>query len=270
MAPTETCAFLHQLPAEMRNQIYKQTLKESVPIDISSVAHPLTKTGSQIRQESLGIYYSENTFQATVFESIVKCFADIKHWLINNVGPNCCHLRKLSIVIAAPEGLYGVSRYKQGWNPWAWLERTLFEVGCSHKLLCEVSFEGLGSAEPHLRPPLWGSPVLPDCINVHMINYYQKNFDGVLDRSAPNLASFKTIALYELAEMSPAGFQWLRKQLREFSAILQESRAAMTRFAAAQTLARILSLRHFSNRGEHEGKVHDGDHHEGDHEDRDD
>lgn len=167
-------------------------------------------------------------------------------------------------MIAAPEGLYSVSRYQVGWNPWAWLELTLFKVGCSHKLVCEVSFEGLGSAEPYLRPRLSGTPTFPDWVNAQMIEFHQRNFVDVLDRSAPNLASFEPIPLHELAEMSPDGIQWLRKQLREFSAILQESRTAMTRLVTAQTVAHTILVRRESDRGEDEGDDNAGDVDEGD------
>lgn len=237
----EPSAFL-QLPGEIRNQVYGQALTEREDIDISTAAAPLTSAGSHIRRESLGIYYSRNTFKATIFESIVLCFADIKSWLESVVGPHCSQLRKLTIVVAAPEGLESVSWYREGCNPWAWLERALDEAGCSDKLVCQVSFESLASAEPHLRPQLNDTPRLQDCVSEQMVESLRSNFDGILDNSAGTLANFEPIPLHELGIMSRRAKQWLHDQLSEFSEIIQESRALLMEFAGLQAQALTMGL----------------------------
>jgi len=130
MAPTNPSAFLNQLPAEIRNLTYDHALSEAKPINIFTARSPaLARTCGQIHRESLGIFYSSNVFIATIYESIDSCFNEIKDWLTNVVGENCRHLRKIRLVIGAPEGLQAVALYREGQKPWAWLERTLTELG---------------------------------------------------------------------------------------------------------------------------------------------
>ena len=62
---------LQDLPAELRNTIYRYALVETVQIDVSPsgrVREPaLLRTSKGIRRETLSIYYSENRFRYPIF-----------------------------------------------------------------------------------------------------------------------------------------------------------------------------------------------------------
>lgn len=82
-----------ELPAELRNRIYRDCLVEERPIKLfersseprrHGVAPALLRTCSQIRSEAIEIYYLENRFEAVVEDCDV---GEIEVWIDSCISP---------------------------------------------------------------------------------------------------------------------------------------------------------------------------------------
>lgn len=73
-----------KLPAELRNRIYRLVLVQPYGIDVSRIRAPnepaLLATCSQVREEALAVYYSENIFYEFVW-SWCQRFNEDSNWL---------------------------------------------------------------------------------------------------------------------------------------------------------------------------------------------
>lgn len=98
---------LHKIPAELRNAIYGYCVVKPEPISISDKANlsqpEITRVCKQLREESLPIFFGQNTFEhvhpnggsATVLRSLT-C---LKTWLDNVGTKNLSLIRKMTIVV---------------------------------------------------------------------------------------------------------------------------------------------------------------------------
>lgn len=81
---------LISLPAELRNAIYIHVFSSrfAVEFDKSPIQHPLTKVCRQIRQESLGLYYTMTRFNAHLRDGPIY---PLIHWM-ETIGRDACLL----------------------------------------------------------------------------------------------------------------------------------------------------------------------------------
>jgi hypothetical protein len=115
---TEEKSPLLALPAEIRNEIWKWSMRMDHPLSIvgdTPKQPPLTKTCRQIRAESIRFFYKENSFSCTIFDYDP---ADFKRYrqVADKYG--------LSTVLLTHQHRAGAPRAQLRTNMMKWLEGT--------------------------------------------------------------------------------------------------------------------------------------------------
>ncbi|KAK3625528.1 hypothetical protein LTR22_023542 [Elasticomyces elasticus] len=133
---------LNKLSPELRNAIYELALIATHDIDIFTGSPPgLTQTCRQIRGETIGLYYRDNTFAFNLNEKGRHGLDGVKAWLCALSPAICIQIRTLRVRMAVTKGTKIMSSKPQDdlWNQLVQHMQTsgcqphvAFQVSCSH------------------------------------------------------------------------------------------------------------------------------------------
>ena len=97
------------LPAELRNRIYKFTLadgKGTIHVRMKTAEYPvITKISHQMRSEALPIFYSSSTFELQYDNTTPSVAATAHRWVTNVVRDHVIYLRSVSVKFSLRQGV---------------------------------------------------------------------------------------------------------------------------------------------------------------------
>ncbi|KAK5680291.1 hypothetical protein LTS10_007218 [Elasticomyces elasticus] len=169
---------------ELRNAIYELALIAPHDIDIITGNPPsLTQTCRQIRGETIGLYYGDNTFTFNLNGKGRHGLGGIKAWLCASSPAICIHIRTLRVRMAVTKGTKIMSSTPKD-DLWSKLVQHMQASGCHPDVTFQVScFSGSRFRyTDHFHQMLEYFKQFPDTPESHSAEYWLTRLECALVR----------------------------------------------------------------------------------------